>query len=90
MSYERSMEEQQQEMSAELRQLREVVERNATVARKSTASTIRPTERPSPSDEAAPNQRAQPVTADPVVNSVMAQFAKLQKDVSARRKKRKE
>jgi chromosome segregation ATPase len=90
MSHERSMEEQQQEMSAELRQLRELVERNASSARKSTASPVRPTELPSPNDEATPNQQAQPVTADPVVNSVMAQFAKLQKDVSARRKKRKE
>lgn len=73
---------QKNELSSELQQLRKLVEKQAdliadrvVVARE----TVPP---------AGPAQTAATQPADPVVNSVMAQFAKLQKDVAQRRRRK--
>lgn len=90
----RELTEQREDLHSELKLLRQLIEQqsdlmasggddrhepiNLTVARPSPAATLpRP---PAVSDDA-------PSGADPVVSSVMAQFARLQKDVAQRRQK---
>ena len=88
----REMAEQRSELSSELRALREVVEQNRSAIGKPAADFAEPlrmaigardssvsTRDSSPSEESP---------ADPVISSVMAQFARLQKDVAQRRKKK--
>jgi SMC interacting uncharacterized protein involved in chromosome segregation len=78
----REIAEQKSELSTELQQLRRLVEKQADlIADRAT---------PSEGEAARPAEPAPEVTQpnDPVVNSVMAQFAKLQKDVAQRRRHR--
>ncbi|WP_254508872.1 hypothetical protein [Anatilimnocola floriformis] len=88
--------QQHDDVSDELRQLKSVIE--------SQLSSIQRKSQPFERFAAAPQQQPQPTAAanvtqpnvepaeappaDPVVNSVMAQFARLQKDVASRRKKK--
>lgn len=79
----RELGQQKREMSAELRSLREVAEHEEVEhAGKSKTPEPRPTPR------RAERPRNSSGTQDPVVDSVMAQFAKLQKDVAERRQKK--
>jgi chromosome segregation ATPase len=84
----RELAEQRDDLSAELKLLRQLVEQQSDLF----AARIQEPERPdagaapratttNAADESAP-------PADPVVSSVMAQFARLQKDVAQRRKKK--
>lgn len=82
---------QRTEISAELHELRRLAELQAKLfAEREAAAPVAVASPPLPTASpvaiAAPGE-AQP-GADPVVNSVMAQFAKLQKDVAQRRKNR--
>jgi chromosome segregation ATPase len=84
----RALADQRDELTAELRLLRELVEQRAELHAAQPANepvvptiAIRP---PTPAAAAAESQ----APADPVVNSVMAQFARLQKDVAQRRQKK--
>lgn len=81
----RELTEQRSEFAAELRSLRELVEQNAD-------RFSRPAEEPGELVLAGPSGRAisepDEAPADPVISSVMAQFARLQKDVAQRRKKK--
>ena len=79
----RHIQEQQADVSDELKQLRQLVEQCSSLV----------AERPEPIAEPAmvsAKMRGSECaeTSDPVVSSVMAQFARLQKDVAQRRKKK--
>ncbi len=73
---------QQNELGTELQQLRKLVEKQADLIadRAVNARENVPPVAPSSTVPTQPN--------DPVVNSVMAQFAKLQKDVAQRRRRK--
>jgi len=73
---------QKTEMSTELQQLRKLVEKQADLI----ADRVVTTRDNTPAAGASPPVPTPP--SDPVVNSVMAQFAKLQKDVAQRRKRK--
>ena len=73
----RAITDQKTELSTELQQLRLLVEKQADLF----ATRVEERERAAPAAE--PETKEQPPAADPVVNSVMAQFAKLQRDVLA-------
>jgi DNA repair exonuclease SbcCD ATPase subunit len=75
----RELADSRDEMSAELKQLRRLIEQQAERAVKQTVTAPVP---------AAADEGAAAEGEDPVMNSVMAQFAKLQKDVAQRRKKK--
>lgn len=77
----REISEQKSELSGELQQLRRLVEKQAELF------ASREDEAPTPAPVAAPGDEP-PGANDPVVHSVMAQFAKLQKDVASRRRHR--
>ena len=87
----RTTAEQRVEATNELKQLRRIVERQAELLGErpqSTTNTVtvaRETTVEGFDDEPSEDTPS----ADPVINSVMAQFAKLQKDVAERRKQRK-
>lgn len=74
---------QKTELGTELQQLHKLVEKQADLIADRAVSSGRETAQPASSSPAVLTQ-----LSDPVVNSVMAQFAKLQKDV-AQRKRRK-
>lgn len=89
--------QQHGDVSDELRQLKSVIESQFTsLSRKSQPFERMVPAAVDPSVTAPPpnvtvthaNVSAEPPPADPVVNSVMAQFARLQKDVAQRRKKK--
>lgn len=84
-SQRRELTEQRAEFASELRLLRELVEQNAD-------RFSRPADEPGELVCAGTNGRghveADDPPADPVISSVMAQFARLQKDVAQRRKKK--
>lgn len=81
----RELVDQRAELSSELRLLRELIEQLGDRWTENSGSF-------SESSLAVPASRAPATTeappADPVINSVMAQFARLQKDVAQRRKKK--
>lgn len=81
----RELTEQRAEFASELRLLRELVEQNAD-------RFSRPADEPGELVCAGANGRGHvepdDTPADPVISSVMAQFARLQKDVAQRRKKK--
>ncbi len=81
----RELTEQRGELASELRLLRELVEQNADRFARSAEDSgdlvCASTDGRGPAD-------ADEATADPVISSVMAQFARLQKDVAQRRKKK--
>lgn len=79
----RDLSEQRADVTDELRLLRELVEQRQELHRVEHHSA------PEPAVEVAASAAAQAgAAADPVVSSVMAQFARLQKDVAQRRKKK--
>lgn len=78
----RELVEQRADVTTELRLLRELVEQRPS---RSAAAEYEPEEEPALVGAAA---RGDGPPADPVVSSVMAQFARLQKDVAQRRKKK--
>lgn len=81
--------EQRQQLTEELRQLRKLFE-SQSARLSAPVVTAEPTT-PKPPVEAAERQTPEvPFASDPVVSSVMAQFAKLQQDVAGRRKKNKQ
>ena len=67
----------------ELQQLRKLVEKQADLIADRAVLPSRETAQPAAAPAAVPTQ-----PNDPVVNSVMAQFAKLQKDVAQRRRRK--
>ena len=74
---------QKTELGTELQQLRKLVEKQADLIADRAVSPGRETTQPAESPAAVLTQ-----PSDPVVNSVMAQFAKLQKDVAQRRRRK--
>lgn len=80
---EREIAAQKNELGSELQQLRKLVEKQADLIADRVVSGR---ETPVPAASAATASSAP--ANDPVVNSVMAQFAKLQKDVAQRRKRK--
>ncbi|MHB8970476.1 MAG: hypothetical protein ACYC3X_12450 [Pirellulaceae bacterium] len=74
---------QKTELGSELQQLRKLVEKQADLIADRAVSSDRQTAQPTQSPAAVLTQ-----PSDPVVNSVMAQFAKLQKDVAQRRRRK--
>lgn len=83
----RDMAHQRDETVAELKQLRLLAERQAEVLAAQPVASLEPVAVEARTSKPAAEQR--PAQADPVVNSVMAQFAKLQQDVAQRRKHKK-
>ncbi len=75
----RALSEQKSVLSGELQQLRRLVEKQAELFATRDESV------PPPVVEVAAETAANTQMSDPVVHSVMAQFAKLQKDVARRR-----
>lgn len=92
--------QQHDDVSDELRQLKSVIEsqlstlgRKSQVFERATAApasvhVTAPVAAPATNATIPQSLAAEPPPADPVVNSVMAQFARLQKDVAQRRKKK--
>ena len=82
----RELSEQRDELAAELKLLRQIVEQQSELM----AAPVVEEERREPVAVARPAAVPDEVAAasDPVVSSVMAQFARLQKDVAQRRKKK--
>jgi chromosome segregation ATPase len=87
--------QQHDDVSDELRQLKSVIESQlSSLQRKSQpverfATAVAPAVAPVAANVTQPNaENSEAPPADPVVNSVMAQFARLQKDVAQRRKKK--
>jgi chromosome segregation ATPase len=80
----RELGEARAEMSSELKELRRLVEQQASLLARNSGPmpTI-----PAPRDVEDPEAKDPPAD-DPVMNSVAAQFAKLQKDMALRRKKK--
>jgi hypothetical protein len=86
----RAIAEQRAESTNEIKQLRRIVEKQAELlsepasapVKESSVREVAPVERNEEQADAAPS-------SDPVIGSVMAQFAKLQKEVAERRKQRK-
>ncbi len=78
----REIAEQKTELSSELQQLRRLMEKQTDLIADRATDANRIT---SPVEQLTP-EKTQP--NDPVVNSVMAQFAKLQKDVAQRRRRK--
>jgi hypothetical protein len=91
--HKRQLAERQSELTAELKQLREALiakpwdnAPGVPVAGPPAESSLAITQPPPPVVSAAPGEKEK--AADPLVNSVMAQFARLQKDVAQRRKQK--
>jgi chromosome segregation ATPase len=88
----REMAEQRAELSSEMRAIREVVEQNRAVGGKAAAEFAEPLRvaigTREPVAAARESSAGEEASADPVISSVMAQFARLQKDVAQRRKKK--
>lgn len=82
----RELVEQRAELSGEMRLLRELVEQFGERWHEGSGAMAEPALAGAGVRHAAPAEAAAP--ADPVINSVMAQFARLQKDVAQRRKKK--
>jgi chromosome segregation ATPase len=80
----RELVEQRADVTTELRLLRELVEQRGSRA----TPDYEPEEEPALVGAAARGSDSGSAPADPVVSSVMAQFARLQKDVAQRRKKK--
>jgi exonuclease SbcC len=80
----RELVEQRADVTTELRLLRELVEQRGTRV----TPEYEPEEEPALVGAAARGSDSGSAPADPVVSSVMAQFARLQKDVAQRRKKK--
>jgi chromosome segregation ATPase len=80
----RELVEQRADVTTELRLLRELVEQRPS----RTAVEYEPDEEPALVGAASRSSDSGGPPADPVVSSVMAQFARLQKDVAQRRKKK--
>ena len=80
----RELVEQRADVTTELRLLRELVEQRPQHA----AEEYEPEEEPSLVGTSARGGESIGGAPDPVVSSVMAQFARLQKDVAQRRKKK--
>lgn len=81
----RELVDQRAELSSELRLLRELIEQLGDRWNENSSSFSESSLSASASRAPA---TAEPPPADPVINSVMAQFARLQKDVAQRRKKK--
>jgi SMC interacting uncharacterized protein involved in chromosome segregation len=77
----RAINEQKTELSTELQQLRRLVEKQADLF----ADRVEDRKRPAAQGREEPSEAT---AADPVVTSVMAQFAKLQRDVAQRRRQK--
>jgi DNA repair exonuclease SbcCD ATPase subunit len=84
-SQRRELTEQRAELSSELRALREMVERSPPSAGRIHTEAPEPVRVASIARDQATAEEPPP---DPVISSVMAQFARLQKDVAQRRKKK--
>lgn len=92
----RELAEQRTDLSEELRELRRLAEAQSELLAQREYSAAAPREEQRPSRISTPLAPTLPPAtvsedsppADPVVSSVMAQFAKLQKDVAQRRKKK--
>lgn len=85
----RALDDYRQETSGELKQLRRIVEKQAELlAEGSTGGATSAAHRESGNTEEDDEPAVHEAPADPVVSSVMAQFAKLQKEVAERRKQR--
>jgi hypothetical protein len=80
----REMSEQRQAMGEQLQQLRFLLEQQAVAP-----ASVQPEAAPQVPAPTPPARESKQEAADPVVSSVMAQFAKLQQDVAQRRKARK-
>lgn len=83
----RVLAEHRLETNNELKQLRRIVEKQAELLTDRAAAA--PAHREVAVDDVDDEPIEASATADPVISSVMAQFAKLQKDVAERRKQRK-
>lgn len=81
----RTLAEQRNEATNELKQLRRIVEKQAELLGERPAGGHATVAR----EVAKPERDGNDQAADPVINSVMQQFAKLQKEVAERRKHRK-
>ena len=81
----RTVAEQRNEAANELKQLRRIVEKQAELLGERPAGGHATVAR----EVAKPDREGNDQAADPVINSVMQQFAKLQKEVAERRKHRK-
>ncbi|HZN34832.1 MAG TPA: hypothetical protein VFB80_13480, partial [Pirellulaceae bacterium] len=81
----RELVEQRADVTTELRLLRELVEQRGGTRG---TSSYEPEEEPALVGTVSRSEASSGAPADPVVSSVMAQFARLQKDVAQRRKKK--
>ena len=88
----RELSEQRLEVSDELKELRSLMEEQAHLfAQHDSSSSAEPAagaERSVRLSSHAAHEEQPSKAPDPVVNSVMAQFAKLQRDIAQRRKKK--
>lgn len=88
-SQKHEMETQRTEMSGEIKQLRKILEKMASGSGPQAEAAALPATATEDASQKAPAAKTEGSTNDPVVNSVMAQFAKLQKDVAQRRARKK-
>jgi chromosome segregation ATPase len=85
----RAQSENRSETANELKQLRRIVEKQAELLSERVAVAAAPSQREVSVADVADTPIEAAAASDPVINSVMAQFAKLQKEVAERRKHRK-